>query len=38
MASELARVDLKSEADVQTWFVCDEIKTWTSGGGREDQY
>ena len=26
MASELARVNLKSEADVRAWFVCDESR------------
>ena len=26
MATELARVDLKSEADVRGWFVCDESR------------
>ena len=26
MAAELARVDLKSEADVRSWFVCDESR------------
>jgi spermidine synthase len=26
MAAEMARVDLKSEADVKAWFVCDESK------------
>ena len=26
MASEMARVDLKSEADVKGWFVCDESR------------
>jgi spermidine synthase len=26
MAAEMARVDLKSEADVRSWFVCDESK------------
>ena len=26
MATELARIDLKSEADVRAWFVCDETK------------
>ena len=26
MSAEMARVDLKSEADVRAWFVCDESK------------
>lgn len=26
MAAELARVDLKSEADVRSWYVCDESR------------
>jgi spermidine synthase len=26
MASELARVDLKSEADIRSWYLCDESK------------
>ncbi|HEY6659888.1 MAG TPA: fused MFS/spermidine synthase [Pyrinomonadaceae bacterium] len=26
MAAEIARVDLKTEADVRAWFVCDESK------------
>jgi hypothetical protein len=26
MAAEMARVDLKSEADVRAWFVCDESR------------
>jgi spermidine synthase len=26
MATELARVDLKSEADIRGWYVCDESK------------
>jgi spermidine synthase len=26
MSAELARVDLKSEADIRAWFVCDETK------------
>jgi len=26
IATELARVELKSEADVRGWFVCDESK------------
>jgi hypothetical protein len=26
MAAELARVDLKSEADIRGWYVCDESR------------
>jgi len=26
VAAELARVNLKSEADIRSWFVCDETK------------
>ena len=26
MSAELARVDLKTEADIRGWFVCDETK------------
>jgi spermidine synthase len=26
MAAELARIDMKSEADVRAWFVCDELR------------
>ena len=26
MAAELARIDMKSDADVRAWFVCDETK------------
>jgi hypothetical protein len=26
MSAELARVDLKTEADIRAWFVCDETK------------
>jgi hypothetical protein len=26
MSAEMARVDLKSEADVRSWFVCDESR------------
>lgn len=26
LAAELARIDMKSEADVRAWYVCDEVK------------
>jgi hypothetical protein len=33
MSAELARVDLKTEADIRAWFVCDETKLGPAVGG-----
>jgi len=35
IAAELARIDLKSEADVRGWFVCDESKLGPAVSGAQ---
>jgi len=35
MVAELARVELKSEADVRSWFVCDESRLGPAVAGAQ---
>ena len=38
IAAELARVNIKSEADVRAWYVCDEKQLGAGGRGSGHQH